>query len=149
MSESVEWTVKHGTGSNPMKRIMRGDQVIVGWTMGPFSESFQKIVDARNAEFIAAQKVCELYFNIAAEAIGEDEVRRKRDAALAKLGSRNQCRLAQESWFNRWILVDSEERLGWSGSRWVPIDGDMQISNFDTRSEAREYAANQGFEVLS
>ena len=32
----------------------------------------------------AAQKVCEIYFNIASEAIGEDEVRRRRDAVLAK-----------------------------------------------------------------
>ena len=30
----------------------------------------------------AAQKLCEIYFNIAAEAIGEDAVRAKRDAAL-------------------------------------------------------------------
>lgn len=31
----------------------------------------------------AAQDICEVYFNIAAEAIGEDEVRRRRDAMLA------------------------------------------------------------------
>lgn len=147
MTESAEWTVEHGAGSNPMKRIMRDDQVIIGWTMRPFSESFQKIVDARNAEFIAAQKVCELYFNIAVEAIGEDEVRRKRDAALAKFGSKNQCRLVQ-SIFDRWILVDPDKRLGWSGSRWVPIFGDVQVSNFDTRDDARDYAVRQGFEVL-
>lgn len=36
------------------------------------------------AERDAAKKLCELYFNIAAKAIGEDEVRRKRDTELAK-----------------------------------------------------------------
>jgi hypothetical protein len=34
------------------------------------------------AEREAAKKVCEIYFNIAAEVIGEDEVRRRRDARL-------------------------------------------------------------------
>ena len=34
------------------------------------------------AQLTAAQKLCEIYFNIAAEAIGEDVVRAKRDAAL-------------------------------------------------------------------
>lgn len=41
----------------------------------------RKLVD----EPKAAQRLCELYFNIAAEAVGEDEVRRRRDAALTKL----------------------------------------------------------------
>lgn len=30
----------------------------------------------------AAERLCEIYFNIAAEAIGEDAVRTKRDAAI-------------------------------------------------------------------
>jgi hypothetical protein len=38
------------------------------------------------AEREAAQAVCKIYFEIAAAVIGEDEVRRKRDAALAKIG---------------------------------------------------------------
>jgi hypothetical protein len=41
----------------------------------------QIIKNAHNSELDAAMKVCELYFNIAAEAIGEDEVRRRRDAS--------------------------------------------------------------------
>lgn len=33
-------------------------------------------------QFVAAEKLCELYFNIAAEVLGEDEVRRRRDSKL-------------------------------------------------------------------
>jgi len=35
----------------------------------------------------AAKQLCEIYFNIAAEAIGEDEVRKKRDQILDELKS--------------------------------------------------------------
>jgi hypothetical protein len=38
--------------------------------------------ETHRKELAAAQKVCEIYFNIAAEVIGEDEVRRRRDAKL-------------------------------------------------------------------
>ena len=37
---------------------------------------------APEAENKAAQKLCEIYFNIAANAIGEDEVRKQREQAL-------------------------------------------------------------------
>jgi hypothetical protein len=35
-----------------------------------------------NKAKVAAQKLCEVYFNIAAEVIGEDEVRKRRDEAI-------------------------------------------------------------------
>lgn len=51
--------------------------------------------------------------------------------------------------FNRWLVVNAEnENLAWSGSRWVPIFGTVQVSNFDTRSAAAGYATSFGFEVV-
>jgi hypothetical protein len=53
------------------------------------------------------------------------------------------------------IIVDApNESKAWSGSRFVPItlDGfpasDFQVSNFDTREDAAEYATNFGFNVV-
>jgi hypothetical protein len=64
---------------------------------------------------------------------------------------RELVRLHREPFFRRWIIVPADEldrpRLGWSGSRWVPIGGPVQISNFDERSHAESYAASAGFEV--
>jgi hypothetical protein len=48
-----EWTVETNTGSNEMKRIMDGERIVIGWTMRPFSESFQKIADAHNAAVVS------------------------------------------------------------------------------------------------
>ena len=55
---------------------------------------------------------------------------------------------------HRWIIVLVEnERLAWSGSRWVPIDqdglpvGDDKLSSFTDPKEAIFYAENLGFEV--
>lgn len=41
----------------------------------------------RKEEFNAAAKVAEIYFNIAAELIGEDEVRRRRDKILGNISN--------------------------------------------------------------
>ena len=38
--------------------------------------------DITERSFVAAKKVCEIYFTIAADAIGPDEVRKQRDLAL-------------------------------------------------------------------
>jgi hypothetical protein len=46
----------------------------------------------------------------------------------------------------RWILTHVHSRaLGWSGSQWVEVDENgigitTQVSNFDTRKEAAQYA---------
>jgi hypothetical protein len=69
-----EWTVETNTGSNEMKRIMDGDHVVIGWTMRPFSESFQKIADAHNAAISAVtgrhNEVCYDYAKTLATARG-------------------------------------------------------------------------------
>ena len=59
------------------------------------------------------------------------------------------CRLRQEHIFKRWIIthLDNDE-LAWSGSRWVPIGGSVQICNFDTRGQADGYASSLGFQVV-
>lgn len=61
----------------------------------------------------------------------------------------NKCKLQQ--WlFDRWILVNAgNEDLAWSGSRWVEIGGSVQVCNFDTQTEAREYANEFGLEIIS
>jgi len=60
-------------------------------------------------------------------------------------------RLSQEPYFKRWIIVPADEmdppRLAWSGSRWVPIGGSVQVCNFDERSHAESYATGAGFDV--
>jgi hypothetical protein len=45
------WTVEQHPSSCffSMARIMQGDKVIIGWTMRPFSESFDMIAGAHNA----------------------------------------------------------------------------------------------------
>jgi len=40
--------------------------------------------------------------------------------------------------FDRFIIVNADG-LAWSGSCWVPKGGDVQICNFDTEQEARDY----------
>lgn len=58
------------------------------------------------------------------------------------------CKLVQ-CVFKRWLVVHPEdETLAWSGSRWVPIFGPVQVSNFDTKSAAAGYATSLGFEVV-
>jgi hypothetical protein len=47
---------------------------------------------------------------------------------------------------SRWYIVRVEDGLGWgwtawSGSRWVPLGGDVQVCNFATKDEAAQYAA--------
>jgi len=57
--------------------------------------------------------------------------------------------------FDRWIVVAVDNpSMGWSGSRWVPINefglpaGLAQVSNLETAHAARQYAAQCGLEVL-
>jgi hypothetical protein len=50
----------------------------------------------------------------------------------------------------RWIIVPAHDALpdlAWSGSRWVPIDGPVQICNFVSRGDAETYAESAGFEA--
>lgn len=55
----------------------------------------------------------------------------------------------------RWILVHPENQLlGWSGSRWVPMDERglpiiVQVSNFDTEDAAYNYAVESGFKSIT
>jgi hypothetical protein len=43
--------------------------------------------------------------------------------------------------WGHWIIVQPDNpRMAWSGSRWVPIDGDVQICNFESVGLAIEYA---------
>lgn len=53
-----------------------------------------------------------------------------------------------------WIIAPIDnERLAWSGSRWVPIDrhgrsvGDLEAAIFATAKDAAAYAESVGFEV--
>lgn len=52
--------------------------------------------------------------------------------------------------FGRWLIVPAQEPDGfaWSGSRWVPIGGAVQVCNFDTESQAAGYATSMGFEIV-
>lgn len=50
--------------------------------------------------------------------------------------------------FQRWIIVQqSDKRFAWSGSRWVPILGDVQICNFDSAQAAHFYAQEVGLQA--
>lgn len=53
--------------------------------------------------------------------------------------------------FDRWIIVPhlckAPGDWAWSGSRWVPIDGSVQVCNFSTKDEARDYCREYGFEL--
>jgi hypothetical protein len=43
--------------------------------------------------------------------------------------------------FNRWyILHPEDDTRAWSGMRWVPTMGTVQLCNFGTEEEARQYA---------
>lgn len=74
------------------------------------------------------------------------------------LAEREMCRVKWEGsrvrlvcgLFDRWIIVPEFGRndFAWSGSRWVPIGGPVQVCNFDTRSAAEGYATSLGFEVV-
>jgi hypothetical protein len=74
--------------------------------------------------------------------------------ASARRGLTMGVKLRQNS-FHLWIIVPSDnEHLGWSGSRWVPVNvdglpaGDQQVlKNFATVEEAVSYAESVGFEV--
>ena len=53
--------------------------------------------------------------------------------------------------FHHWIIVPAvadATGLAWSGSRWVPIGGAVQISNFETAFQAVSYAVGAGFDVV-
>jgi hypothetical protein len=51
------------------------------------------------------------------------------------------------------LLHANFAELAWSGSQWVPVDGDglpagdVQVSNFETREEAAATARSQGLIV--
>jgi hypothetical protein len=52
----------------------------------------------------------------------------------------------------RWYIANKfRERLAWTGSAWSPheqgIGLPVQISNFETREEAAEYAAEMGIKI--
>ena len=63
------------------------------------------------------------------------------------------CRLV-ETTLGRWILVHWRSTyLGWSGERWVEMDGKgigltVQVPNFQTLAEASAYAHENGFVVV-
>jgi hypothetical protein len=60
----------------------------------------------------------------------------------------------REDTFLRWIIIANEnQRLAWSGTRWVPIThegvgrGNVKASSYATVKEAITYAESVGFEV--
>ena len=61
--------------------------------------------------------------------------------------TRTRVKLRQDL-FNRWIITPADAGgFAWSGSRWVPIGGSVQVCNFDTETQADSYATGAGFEV--
>lgn len=64
------------------------ENAVVKWgdgLIGHYEENELRIYDSqsdKNKEIEAARKLCEIYFNIAAETIGEDAVRAKRDELI-------------------------------------------------------------------
>jgi hypothetical protein len=53
--------------------------------------------------------------------------------------------IAMRNLFGRWTVTCAEDPdLGWSGRRWVPFDGYVQISNFPTREDAIAYGKKAG-----
>lgn len=41
----------------------------------------------------------------------------------------------------RWIIQHpQDDHLAWSGMRWVPMNGTVQICNFASEEDARQYA---------
>ncbi len=43
--------------------------------------------------------------------------------------------------FNRWyILHPQDDTRAWSGMRWVSTTGNIQLCNFGSEEEARQYA---------
>ncbi|MFL6311610.1 MAG: hypothetical protein ACJ71W_05850 [Terriglobales bacterium] len=55
-----------------------------------------------------------------------------------------------KEWLGRSIIVLYEyEQYGWSGFRWVPIGGNVQICNFESEQAAHAYAQGLGFSPAS
>jgi hypothetical protein len=51
--------------------------------------------------------------------------------------------------FNLWVVLNANDLgLGWSGSQWVPLFGDVQVSNFLTEGDAAAYARIFGFKIV-
>jgi hypothetical protein len=59
-------------------------------------------------EFNAAARIAEIYFNIAAEAIGEDEVRRRRDLILDGESSSPKAKFKVIEQTDEYILIKDE-----------------------------------------
>ena len=63
------------------------------------------------------------------------------------------CRLKQGI-FDRWFIQHPHNIVkAWSGSQWVPcsVDGTpymVQVCNFETEAEAREYCREHGLDPL-
>jgi len=45
-----------------------------------------------------------------------------------------------------WIAKATHPMLGWSGSRWVPFGGGVQVANFGSRAAAISEGMRLGFE---
>ncbi len=60
---------------------------------------------------------------------------------------KQKVKIRQYAPFNRWVVLKADDlSLGWSGSQWVPLYGNVQVSNFDTDFDAIMYALDCGFE---
>jgi hypothetical protein len=59
------------------------------------------------------------------------------------------CIITRDPLFtDRWIVRNADDlKVAWSGSRWVPLYGDVAVSNLDTKEQAMAYARGFGFEV--
>lgn len=67
---------------------------------------------------------------------------------------RRRCRIRQ-GLFDRWYLFHPlSDEMGWSGSRWVACNprglptGDVQLCNFASEQEAREYCKEAHLRVV-
>lgn len=61
----------------------------------------------------------------------------------------NHCRVKRWGMSERWIIVSAiDESMGWSGSQWVPLGGDVQICNFGSIPEAVIYAETHDLEIF-
>ncbi len=82
--------------------------------------------------------------------VGEIELTADRVLVRASQGTANTRATIVQGLFDRYEIAKHDEpNMRWSGSRWVPASGDVQVCNLDTEELARTYAASYGLELMS
>ena len=66
------------------KEISRLNDLLVNSKVAGMIDKQREEIATKDAELAACKKLCEIYFNIAAEAIGEEQVRALRDKAVKR-----------------------------------------------------------------